>query len=370
MASPTFFEDFQPTTKADWLAKITKDLRGKPLDDLNWQLDQDLTLEAVFHPEDQPRPLPPIDMNKTDGNNWEVGALLPVSDAKSANTAALTALNGGVESLLFHLTDAPALDALLRDINLPYISVQFEGLPDLAAGAAVLDALQAHPAFRAGINGGLYLSPAQGDAASWQALLQKGAATGQTFAVCTIDGRADFAGTAHIPAILSDLLLHAHEWLATQIESGTAGEQAATHLQFAVSIGTSFFVEIAKLRALRLLWANVLDAYRLTTPMQLDVHPVMPAGETDPHTNMIRASTQALAAAIGGCNRLYLPPATQHTDKEATDFHYRIARNVQHLLKMESYLDRVIDPAAGSYYIEALTIRIAEQAWDLFQQKV
>ena len=92
---------------------------------------------------------------------------------------------------------------------------------------------------------------------------------------------------------------------------------------------------------------------------------------------MIRSTTQAMAAVIGGADRLVVIPsnmanlsADRQEGEESNSFSHRIARNVQHLLKMESYLDRVIDPAAGSYYVEALTNQIAERAWEIFQSKV
>ena len=84
--------------------------------------------------------------------------------------------------------------------------------------------------------------------------------------------------------------------------------------------------------------------------------------------NMIRAATQAMSAVIGGVDRLYIPPANAGVPEAPTPFTRRVARNVHHILKMESFLDRVADPGAGSYYIEKLTDTLAESAWSQLQE--
>ena len=142
-----------------------------------------------------------------------------------------------------------------------------------------------------------------------------------------------------------------------------------SNIQFSIAIGKSYFVEIAKIRALKILWANVLKAYgwEATSP-SIEAH-LSPSCQSDnPYQNMIAATTQAMSAVLGGVDRLTILPANAATEK-ADDFTRRIARNVQHLLKMEAYFDRVIDPAAGSYYIEQLTEQLAKQAWKVIQQK-
>ena len=142
------------------------------------------------------------------------------------------------------------------------------------------------------------------------------------------------------------------------------------HLQFSVAISTSYFVEIAKIRALKILWANVLNGFGLAEePLPpIAAHLAAETQTDEQEYNMIKAATQAMSAAIGGASLLYLPPADLLTQGESSPFTRRIARNVQHLLQMESYLDQVVDPAAGSYYIEHLTQRFCEQAWKKFQQ--
>jgi methylmalonyl-CoA mutase len=138
-------------------------------------------------------------------------------------------------------------------------------------------------------------------------------------------------------------------------------------LQFSISVDKSYFINIAKIRALKLLYLNLMKAYHIENEALAPIEANFASLSFDENvnTNMIRATTMALSAVSGGVARLNVLPA----DPKNTPFTRRIARNVQHLLKMESYLDKVADPSAGSYYIEQLTEMIATKTWDYFQKK-
>jgi methylmalonyl-CoA mutase len=128
-----------------------------------------------------------------------------------------------------------------------------------------------------------------------------------------------------------------------------------------LSVGSNHFMEIAKLRATRLLWSHVRAAFGLDeAPVHLHART---AGENktlfDPYVNLLRVTTEALSAVLGGCDSLTITPC---------GFDPRLADNVHHILREESHLDKVADPGAGSYYIEALTDRLAIEAWHLFQR--
>ena len=182
---------------------------------------------------------------------------------------------------------------------------------------------------------------------------------------------ANLEGTiaAEIPNALARAILDGSNYLAKSDDLGIEIKQANKHLQFSVSVGTSYFLEIAKIRALKILWANVLEAYGLKSAEMpvIEAHLSDTVFGDDPNTNMIRSTTQAMSAVLGGVNRLTVLPSDIKTGK-TTDFSKRIARNVQHLLMMESFMDRVVDPAKGSYYIEKLTEKIAEAAWSEIQK--
>lgn len=141
-------------------------------------------------------------------------------------------------------------------------------------------------------------------------------------------------------------------------------DAAAKGLTFVFGIGTNFFFEIAKLRAARLLWARAVSAFNPKAESSCLMHiyartSLADKSIYDPYTNLLRATTQALSAAIGGCDALEVRPFR---------FSYRLALNVQRILREEAHISRVADPAGGSYYIESLTDSIAREAWKLFQQ--
>jgi methylmalonyl-CoA mutase len=141
-------------------------------------------------------------------------------------------------------------------------------------------------------------------------------------------------------------------------------DDAAKEIEFVMAVGPSYFIEIAKLRAARLLWAQAVAAFNPKSPdagtMRLNVRtPRRNKSVFDQHTNILRAATEALSAVIGGCDQLTV---------EAFGFDEHLAVNIQRILQEESHLDAVADPAGGSYYIEMLTDSIAKAAWKLFQQ--
>jgi methylmalonyl-CoA mutase len=153
------------------------------------------------------------------------------------------------------------------------------------------------------------------------------------------------------------------ERLAAQVEKGVPADAAAPAIPFVFGVGSNYFFEIAKLRAARLVWAQAVAAFGPAgEACRMKIHAVTALSNKsicDPWTNLLRSTTEALSAALGGCDALTVQ-----------SFHYpeRLAHNIQIILKEEVHLDKVADPAGGSYYVEALTAALARAAWTLFQQ--
>jgi methylmalonyl-CoA mutase len=152
--------------------------------------------------------------------------------------------------------------------------------------------------------------------------------------------------------------------LADRTVQGTSVDEAASSLTFVFAVGSLFFVAIAKLRAVRLAWAQAVAAFGPANPDSARARLYVRTARInkslyDPDTNLLRATTEALSAAIGGCDRLAV---------EAFGFDQHLAVNVQRILKEESFIDAVADPAGGSYYVEALTDALARAGWAQFQQ--
>jgi methylmalonyl-CoA mutase len=154
------------------------------------------------------------------------------------------------------------------------------------------------------------------------------------------------------------------ERLLEQLHSGSSVDEAAKSIRFVFAIGSNYFFEIAKLRAARILWAHAVSAFqpRDESSCLMNIHACTALCDKsiyDPFANVLRATTEAIAAVIGGCDSLEVRPFR---------FSSRLAMNIQRLLQEESHFDRVADPAGGSYYVEWLTDTLGDGGWKLFQQ--
>lgn len=368
--SPNFGE-FPPVSKAEWLAKISKDLKGKVIEDLNWNLG-DLELSPFHHAGDLaelPNPL---------GNKagWEIGEDVAAGDILHANNRVLHALQNGVEAPCFLLDENLGdhrMAALLEGVDIRAVSIHFFEQNKNANPLLLLQHFL-HLAKEKG------LAPRQlRGSVNWlhdEAVVQEHAlelvefvaAKLPAFRVLPVNAGKYYGGDTTVASELAATIADGEEWLAQLSEKGIEPATTNGHLFFSIAVGKNYFVEIAKIRALKLLWANVLKGWNCEFDMPpMEARFATAEQSEDPHTNMIQASTQAMSAVIGGADRLIvLPPGST---PEKADFYRRIARNVQHILKLESYLGRVADPAAGSYFIEDLTNRLAVAAWEEFQKK-
>lgn len=374
-----FFADFPPVSKADWLARITRDLKGKPLDELYWRLGADVTVDPFGHADDFPVPTAPL---TAEAAGWEIGEDVEAADPAAANAQALEALEGGAEGLCFTLVAPPSADDLrqrLRGIYPDFIGLHFAG-PGVAqnpgAVLAALDLLARERGLEtSALRGSLAWDPvATAGLQDWRYLadlLDYGREHFLQFRLVTVDGTTEFRGTEHVTDELAALLRRGNFYLQKLAERGQAPADVAGQMQFSAAVGTSYFVEIAKLRAFKLLWLNVLQAWGVPPAYPVVEVRFAPGVYTDDlYTNLVRATTMAMSAVLGGAQRLTVLP--YDAGREArTDyppaFGRRMARNVQHLLKLESFLAEAADPAAGSYYVEKLTAQLAAAAWAKFQ---
>jgi methylmalonyl-CoA mutase len=382
--SPTnhLFSEFTPSTKAEWLAKIERDLKGRSPEDLNWLLhntingeDAPLSISPFAHAADLPNLRQPIVGNHT-SNEWAIGEHITVQPKqnKAANSLALTALMGGVNAPCFifdkNFPSETQLDALLDGVELDYISTYFRETTENRSPFTFLKTFK-NRAEKEGKNalllrGGIFYDPfADGrfDVVAATETVRFAAENLPKFSVLSVNAERFFDGSTQVVEELLQTLTLGELYLKKLAENGLEAKMVSDTISFRFQIGVSYFVEMAKIRAFKLLWGNVLAAYGIEPiPPMIFASTTAQTFVEDPHTNKIRTTTQAMSAVIGGAAMLTLQPT------EDTDFGRRIARNVQHLLGMESYLDKVVDPSAGSYYIETLTNKIAEAVWERFIQ--
>ncbi|MEZ4986767.1 MAG: methylmalonyl-CoA mutase family protein [Saprospiraceae bacterium] len=373
------FEEFPKTSKEEWAAQWIKDLKGKPLSELDWEVEANITQFAAYT-EEEIAPSPTLTAGRI-ANTWGVGEYIEVEDMGQANAAVLEGLEGGVNAPLFrlhHLPDLQELAVLLEGVEPAFITVHF-ALQHPDKDPAVLFRHLIYYARRRGLK----LSDIKGSVdfdplLDWANPPFDALARIITFAdrhtphfkVLQVNGQVLHDGVENTSRELALILSKGVAYLEEMMQRGI--EPAVTNgaMQFSLALSTSYFVEIAKIRALKILWANVLTAYDLEEVVlpPIAAH-TAPESQTDNREyNMIQAATQAMAAATGGADYVYVLPADAVRQEHSSSFSRRIARNVQHLLQMETHLDRVVDPAAGSYYIETLTRKLCEEAWHQFQE--
>ncbi len=180
-----------------------------------------------------------------------------------------------------------------------------------------------------------------------------------------IDGRYYKSLGANINNELLGILQHVLGYLDHYSESGHAIDQIANKLEIHLAFGLSYFNEIAKTRALRYLLSEILKAYKVEAHLRIVGHGSMYyLSHLDAHTNLLRTSSQAMSAVIGGCDAIYVPAfdAIENSSERGE----RWARNIQLILKEEAHFNKIIDPGSGAYYIEHLTLQIVESVWKLF----
>jgi methylmalonyl-CoA mutase len=371
------FQEFEATTKAQWLARVERDLKGKSLTELTFEKgppEGRLSILPFAHADDfAGKNLEPI-IGNVAGNSWAIGENIEVvnNDFREGNKQALTALMGGANALFFKLKTYPAdnqLNTLLENIEFEYIETHFNVSSEENTLLSFLENFKKIIS-KKGKNVKILSLPLGGSVSTDSKEMPKEVLLWikenlPLFKIITIEGSVFHKDSEQVVEELTQILLEGEKQLNYLKYNDLDINLFKNNIQFNVSIGISYFIEIAKIRALKLLWGNVLKAY--------DVPPSLPSIHAkiskesfieDAHKNKIRVTTQAMSAVLAGVNSLTIDPT------EDSDFGKRISRNVQHLLQLESYLDRVADPAAGSYYIEQLTNQIAEAVWQRFQENV
>jgi methylmalonyl-CoA mutase len=382
---PTLFSEFPAVTNEEWKNTILKDLKDQAFEKLQWHTEDGLLIAPYYRKEDLPSQLPDISKRES---GWKITE--PIFESRSialANEIAKKALGSGADALLFYsheeggktygvpLPSSMDLKALLFGIDLsqtPIILSLANRTPDFASDIRILatsakQILADYDPFGTALLCG-ELGAKDEKVKSNLANLSSQSSNAKFICVHAYYLR-------NSGATISQELVYSLSWgveyLNLLIDAGLSAELAAESIWFWMGIGTDYFTEIAKFRAFRILWSQALNAY---SPGLGDKTQALIQASTsewnftayDPHTNILRGTTAAMSAAIGGADFVHVNPFDQ-VYNDANEFGQRIARNSQLLLRHESHLDKVEDPASGSYYLEELTHLLAESAWKEFQ---
>jgi methylmalonyl-CoA mutase len=352
------FTDFSSTDANTWKSRLEKDLKGITFEQLTSTDRNGINIHPFYTAEDI-APAPPI----RSMGDWDIVSTYVVEDASVSNKKALDALNGGASGLHFIISKHIAVKALLQNIELPYIYCHFTVGHN---ASAFVDELRA------------YCSEQNWDLSSMRcfithdsiALMLAGKEMGQPMLLDTNSLSVDTSQYLNAGATtvyeLACTIAQVQEYLHLYNEATRLEAIKCIHIVTATD--TAYFEQIAKMRALRKLMSLLCEAYQINPFIHIHVNTANTyRSPFDSYSNLLRDSVAGMAAVIGGCDSLYIPPfdAAKSAPNESSD---RLSRNQQLIFKEESYFNKVADVAAGSYYIESLTEQLAEQAWEAFQQ--
>jgi methylmalonyl-CoA mutase len=393
------FNEFPPVTTADWEAKIVADLKGADYDKkLVWKTIEGFNVKPYYRAENLqslgylnqvPGVFPYVRGTQVTKNEWYIRQDITVDDVAQANKKALEILEKGVTSLGFalgHKTEINAayLETLLKGITLSAIEINFicgKRAPELVPVFVEYlkkkgyDAASIHGSISLDILGhlarkGQFLFGGNETAIAEVSKIINALKPYPNFKAITVQGSVFTNAGSSIVQSLAYALAMGADYMTWLTDAGLSASDVASKLKFNFAVSTNYFLEIAKFRAARLLWAKIAESYDSNLKTAMNIHAETAKWNMtayDPNVNMLRATTEAMSAAIGIVDSMTVTPFDVTFEKQ-TDFAERIARNLQIVLQDEAYLSKMIDPSAGSYYIENLTDSIVTEAWKLFLQ--
>ena len=395
--SEKLFTEFPPVPTEKWEEVITADLKGADYErKLVWKTGEGFNVRPYYRAENlegikflgsQAGEFPYVRGTHAH-NRWRVHQTVSVVCPKEANAEALKILNAGVDSLGFCIASADFsaadLDMLLKDICIPAVEITFCGEKMANVAELVLAKVEKEGIAKEDVRIAFCIDPlvkglsSKGDFCSPNGekciariveLIHK-TKEYKHVRIVTVAGQTFGNSGSTIVEELAFTLSAGHDYLVRLTDAGLDVDAAARKLRFSFSVSSNYFMEIAKFRAARMLWANIVKGYgpAKNCACKMQIHAETSRWNQtvyDPYVNMLRGTTEAMSATIAGVHSLEVMPFDASFENP-TEFSKCIARNVELLLKHESHFDQVVDPAGGSYYVENLTQSIAAEAWKLF----
>lgn len=369
---------FPKVTKEQWLEKVKSDLKGKALESLNWELNESLVISPFKDQSDID--LSAIPKPSKNNNLWHTIEPIRVStDLKSDNELILDSLQKGASGLCLYFKSAPTLDELniLLDrvfINLIPMEIVLSRRADFPVTVNVFSSFVDGTAYdRDQVQCYFSILNSTDQTVSYPSaqLISQVNKTLVKSQMITINGSDFYQGHSGVIDELGSTLHKIYSILDHYQNENLALRQVIQNINVECLLDDSYYINIAKIKALRRCTDMVYRAYGVNSTEELNVKiRVAPSStSSDINYNRIRVASIAMSAVIAGVNRLEIFDINGKNETESAEFQRRVARNVSHLMQLESYMDRVNDPAAGSYYIESLTEEIADRAWADFQNK-
>lgn len=389
-----FNETFPPTTAEEWTKKAEESLKGKSVEKLSRNTYENIKMKPLYSSED----LSDQSLSQFPGypdyrrgihplgyvtNEWKVAQSITASNSEELTAKLTSALQKGQTAISFEVSEHVIKDLpkSLMDIfkTYPFCLNAKEYQSQLLK---VIGELAEKQDPKEKVTGYIAADPIAyitetGHSSEkmttiydqWVKTIGKAAEKLPNLKTILVDTTPYHNGGANAVQELAIALASSVQHLRMLTERGLSLETVLSKFVFKFSIGANFFMEIAKLRAAKLLWGKITEAYGANTELQKMVISAETSKFTktkyDPYVNLLRAGNEAFAAVVGGIQYLHVSPFNE-PERASTAFSDRIARNTQLILKEEALLKKTIDPAGGSYYIESLTNELAEKAWELF----
>lgn len=358
-----FFEEFPFTTPEQWESALSSALKGQSPDEKLTFFDpiEALTFKAHYHPQTEardsgtPGSYPYTRGGKYNSNEWEIVTLIPIADAVQMNANALEWLMKGATSLRLDLQQFDPTDCarLVENIGLNHIITTFIYHTE-EQWNWIQSLLNSETKWRIHAYSPIHRDSSEG------------------IRSILIDGSEVTKCGGNATQEITYLLHRGHEALYHLLHQGIAIDDAASRLKFRIGVTGNYFIQIAKQRAFRSLWSQLVHAYH---PEYSCSQIAYCEAETiflnksvkDPYTNLLRQTTEAMSAVAGGIDELTILPfdwKNTHSDWQRTN---RLAINISLILKEESYFAKVCDPVGGAYSLEYLTETLSDSSWKLFQ---
>lgn len=385
------FDQFPSISTEEWRAKVDTDLKGADFQKkLVWRTNEGFNVQPMYRAEDikdlkTTDSLPgeyPFVRGTRDNNNWAIRQDIVVACPKEANLKAQEIISKGITALGFKLENSDVdFKKLLEGIDLNAIEININCCPNSAnaIATALVDYLKgcnSTEIFKGSINFNPFRRLLKHgldfprDIKALAVELIKTVDSVKNIKVLAVDSFMLNNAGSYISQELGYALSWGNEWMSMLTDAGIESDEVAKRIKFNMGVSSDYFMELAKFRAARMLWAQIVKQYnpKCDCSCKMNIHALTSEfNQTvyDAHVNLLRSQTEAMSAALAGVDSITVTPFDKQY-KTPDDFSERIARNQQFLLKEESHLDKIVDPAGGSYYVETLTISIANEAWELF----
>ena len=389
------FSEFQAPTTQEWMDKIQVDLKGADFQKrMVWRTNEGFDVMPFYRREDLadlkavnslPGEFPFVRGNKKDNNIWYVRQEINVDCPKAANEKALDILNKSVDSIGFKIAGKDVskdfIATLLNGILPQYVELNFNTCQRHCVELAeiLVDYFKENGYPLAELKGSINFDPISRilcNGSDKSALIAEGKALIEALAelpgykCVNVNSVALNNAGAYIYQELGYALAWGAEYMNALTEAGVDATEAGKRIKFNMGVSDNYFMEIAKFRAARMLWAQIVKQYEPKCDCACQMHVCAFTSEYnqtifDSYVNLLRSQTEAMSAAIANVDSIVVTPFDKPYEVP-TDFAERIARNQQLLLKEEAHFDKLVDVAGGSYTVEHLTDAIAKEGWKLF----